>query len=160
MPLLLMLLILIGLPDVASAQTVSIISLSGGNETMIVETAMKQLLREEGFTVKSETGEGIIMLSVLENESQGRKVLGYTGHIALLSVQWQNLADSAVSENCRESHATAQQIKDYLGIRNIYLDSTMAASSSSNALANMLVTHATHTIRKTARKMQAFFEEG
>lgn len=142
------------------AQTVSILSFTADNETAFVEAAMKRQLRAEGYTVKSDTNEGIVlMLSVVPSENRAGRLLGLAGHVTVVSVNWQNFADLAVAEPCKEDHATAQKITDYLGIRVVFHTSQMAIASDAERLAEMLITGKVNgSIRDTARKMQAFFD--
>jgi hypothetical protein len=142
------------------AQTVSILNNGSDRDAVLVEAALKRSLRAEGYTVKSDTNEGIVLiLSVISVENR-TGTFGYVGHIDVVSVNWQNFADLAVSAPCKEDHATAQQIKDYLGTRVIYHTSNMAIAADADRLADLLITGRVNaTIRDTARKVILLLDE-
>jgi hypothetical protein len=144
----------------AHAQTVSIVNLASGNDAVLVEAAMKRYLRAEGYTVKSDTNEGIVlMLSLIRPENRAGTFRGLVGHVAVYSLNWQKFADLAVSGPCKEEHALAQQIKDYLGTRVIFHTANMAVAPDPDSLAEMLLTGPVNaTIRETARKAVMFIE--
>jgi hypothetical protein len=144
----------------AYAQTVSIINQFETTPSLLVETSLKRNLRAEGYTVKSGTNEGVvIILSVMEPRNRAGATLGVVGHVTIAAIGWQDLADLAVSDPCKREHALAQKIKDYLGARLIYLDENMAVSSESESLGEMLATYSIKVIRPTFRKMDEFFTE-
>jgi len=144
----------------AYAQTVSIISQYETTQSILVENSLKRNLRAEGYTVKSGTNEGVvIILSVMEPRNRAGAPLGVVGHVTIAAIGWQDLADLAVSDPCKREHALAQKIKDYLGARLIYLDENMAVSSEAESLGEMLATYSIKVIRPTFRKMDEFFAE-
>jgi hypothetical protein len=146
-------------PHKGYAETVSILMQTGGPESTIVEAAMKHQLREEGYTVKTDTNEGVVLLlSVMQPMTRQGMTHGYIGHVSVVSMHWQNLADVLVSDTCKENHSAVQQMKDMLGARMIWIDNAMASASTPDHLANILVTSANPSIRKTFRTIQKFFD--
>lgn len=139
------------------AQTVSIISQYDSPPSLLVEASLKRNLRAEGYTVKSGTNDGIlIVLSVMELKNRSGLKSGVVGHVSVVAVGWQNVADLVVSGICKEQHSLAQQVNDYLGTRLIYLNETMAVSSDEEVLGEMLATSSNQVIRPAFKKMQDF----
>jgi hypothetical protein len=144
----------------AFAQTVSIINQYQSTESILVEAALKRNLRAEGYTVKGETTEGVVvMLSVMPLRNISGYKTGVVGHVSIVALGWQNFADLVVSKDCTKEHELAQRVKDYLGARLIYLDENMAVSSEEESLAEMLATYSNTVIRTAFKKMTDFIDE-
>jgi hypothetical protein len=111
--------------------------------------------------VKGGTNEGIVLLlSVMRPMTQTGLSNGLVGHVTVISVNWQQFADLMVSDSCKEDLADVQRLKDYLGTRLIFHTSMIAAGPDADGLAEMLIEgRVNKTIRETARKIRAFFEE-
>lgn len=146
-----------GIQGVAKAETLSIIRNNSDSESIMVEAAMKSLLREEGYTVKSATNEGIILVLSAMNTKNGRgESLGFVGHVTILSTQWNEYADLFVGDQCEERHKLSKNVNDVLGTRAIYIDDQLAIGRDSATLANILVTAINPTLRTSFKKMQNF----
>lgn len=157
--LLLLVLFTLGTQDITLAQTVSIIRSSTDSEGVMVEAALKTLLREEGYTVKSATNEGVIlMLSAMQTQNGYGNTIGYVGHVTILSTQWNEFADVFIGDQCEERQQLAKNVNEVLGIRAIYIGEQLAVGKDPEALANILVTAFNPTLRTAFRKMQTFFQ--
>ena len=75
---------LLFVPVTVQAEVVSIMLSTPGYDGMMVEAAMKQQLREEGYTVRTGTTEGIVVLLnvIAPKTTQGHQP-GYVGHVTL-----------------------------------------------------------------------------
>lgn len=145
----------------AYAQTVSVIGDGSSTESSMVEASMKRYLRAEGYTVKGSTNEGIVlMLRVIPLTTKGGQALGLAAHVTVLSVGWQEFADTMVSESCKEDHELAHRVTDYLGTRIILHSTQVATASDAAGLAEMLLEGGVNSkIREIVRKKQKFFDD-
>lgn len=150
------LLALVSLP--AQGEVVSIMLNTRGHDGILVEAAMKRQLREEGYTVKTGTTEGIVvMLNVMAPKTMEGYQPGYVGQVTLFTTDWQQVGDLFVAEHCQQTHNTAQQVKGLVGAPIILINTAMGAASDPDDLANMLVTSLNPSIRKSFQTMQTFF---
>jgi hypothetical protein len=144
----------------AFAQTVSIISQGQNTESILVEASMKRNLRAEGYTVKGESTEGVVLiLEVMPLHNRAGYATGVAGHVTIVALGWQDFADLVVSKECKQEHELAQKVKDYLGSRLIFLDENMAVASDEEGLAELLATYSNKVIRATFEKMTDFIHE-
>jgi len=148
-----------GVQELVHAQTVSIIRSNSDGEGVMVEAAMKNLLREEGYTVKTATNEGIVlMLSAMQTQNAYGNSLGYVGHVTILSTQWNEFADIFIGDQCEDRQQLSKNVNDVLGTRAIYIGDQLAVGRDYATLANILVTAVNPTIRTSFRKMQTFVQ--
>lgn len=153
-------LLILWLPNQAQAQTISIVRESEDSEGLLVESTMKTLLREEGYTVKTATNEGIVLLlSVAQPKNRQGTILGYVGHVTIVSIQWPQFADLFIGEECKDKQKASRDVADLVGSRMTYIDQQMAVSANYTDLANMLVTSITPKIRKSFATMQTFMQK-
>lgn len=139
----------------AFAETVSIINMEQNVTSTTVEASLKRHLREEGYTVKGGTNEGIILiLSAMEAHNRSGVRTGVVGHLTVGAVQWQDVADLPVSQSCKAEHEFSKQVKDYIGTPFIYLNESLAIAGNEEEVAEMLATYSSHVMRPAFRKMQ------
>jgi hypothetical protein len=156
--LMLLVSMLLFVPVTVQAEVVSIMLSTPGYDGMMVEAAMKRQLREEGYTVRTGTAEGIVvLLNVIAPKTTQRHQPRYVGHVTLLTFDWQQVGDLFVAEPCKETHTTAQEVKGLVGAPVILIDTAMGAARTPDDLANMLMTSINPSIRKSFQTMQAFF---
>jgi hypothetical protein len=155
MPLFLLLLC-----EAVHAQTISIVT-NDDTESIMVQAGIKRALIEQGYTVKNDAHEGIVlMLSVMTAKSNNGIPLGVVGHMSVVMRQWQQLAEMIAFAKCKKKdQATAQYIQDYLGIPMTYLHASMAVGATEHVVANALSKDAIRVIRQTESKLQIFFTE-
>jgi hypothetical protein len=147
-----------GIQESVQAQTVSIIRSSSDGDGVMVEAAMKTLLREEGYTVKTATNEGIVlMLSAMQTQNGYGNSLGYVGHLTIISTQWHDFADVFVGDQCEERQQLSKNVNDVLGTQAIYIGEQLAVGRDPATLANILVTAVNPKLRASFKKMQSFF---
>lgn len=143
----------------ANAEVVSILNTGSETEGLLVEAAMKRHLRAEGFTVKGGTTDGyLLVVSVMPSLTVGGQKRGVIGSIMVSSLSWQAYGDSLISEQCKTDQELVQRIKDVVGVRIIYINSTMAQAPNEESLAEMLSTFANREIRATSKKVGEFFD--
>jgi hypothetical protein len=61
-PLILLAILIVLGPQVASAQTISIVNLDHAREAILIEAALTRLLRDDGYTGKGASSEGFVVL--------------------------------------------------------------------------------------------------
>jgi hypothetical protein len=66
-------------------------------------------LREEGYTVRTDTHDGIVvLLSVMAATRQDHPTAGYVGHVSVVAMRWQSLAETLITDECKENHTAVQ----------------------------------------------------
>jgi hypothetical protein len=141
------------------AQTVSIVTVGDDSSNLVLEAAMKRNLRAEGYTVKGGTNEGFILLmQSLPLSRQSAHMGAVAGQIIIGNLQWQTMADSMVSSQCKEEHQLVQNVKGLLGTQMLLIESTMAIAENEERLAELLSTFANTHIRKAASKIRELVE--
>lgn len=142
------------------AQTVSVLTAGSSTESILVEAAVKRLLRAEGYTVKGGTQDGyIVWVNVMANMTVSGVKRGVVGSVMVASVNWENVANSVLTSHCQEEHAIAQKLEDFLGTRMILIEGTIAQAEDEESVAEMFSTFANREIRKSSRKVTEFFDE-
>lgn len=156
-----MLFFLLLVSESVHAQTVSIVTGNDDTESMVVQAVMEGAFTKQGYTVKTGTYDGIvIMLSVMTAKSNNGTPFGVVGHISVVTRQWQQLAEMIAFAKCRKrDQATAQYIQDYLGIPMTYLHASMAVGSTEEVVAKALSKDAIRVIKETTSKMETFLTE-
>jgi len=143
----------------ACAEVVSILNSGSETEDLLVEAAMKRHLRAEGYTVKGGTVDGyLLVVGVMPSRTVGGQKRGVIGSIMVSSLSWQTYGDSLTSEECKADQELVRRIKDVVGVRIIYINSTMAQAPDEESLAEMLSTFANREIRTTSKKVVEFFD--
>lgn len=146
--------------ETVHAQTVSIITGNDDTESIMVQAAMKRAITQQGYTVKTDTYEGIVViLSVMTAKSNNGTPFGVVGHMSMVTRQWQQFAEIVAFAKCKKDQPTAQYIQNYLGIPMTYLHASMAVGSTEEVVANALSKDAIRVIKETTSKMQTFLTE-
>jgi hypothetical protein len=154
-PLILLAILIVLGPQVASAQTISIVNLDHSREAIVMEAALTRLLRAEGYTIQGSSTEGYVVLlhGMAAHTTQGSSV-GVVGSAALVKVLGSASAAALLPEGSSKSQEFVETFTAVMGSPVIYLAGSTAVGGDVEQVAEILSRYVTMAVRHSSRIAQ------
>lgn len=139
------------------AEVVSIVNSGRDQSAKQVETHLKANLRDEGFQVKGGTTDGYVVLLNSTQIQAGGEIIGVSGSVVIGSLDWVNLANSLIPRECDAE--IVSQVKNYIGLELVFIDSKLEIAGSEKELAMQLATVVNDAVRTGSKKIDVLMRE-
>ena len=142
---------LLGVSEV-QAQIVSIVNMDGSSrEAILIEAALKQLLRANGYTVQGAGTEGYVVLlhGMSAHTKQGASI-GVVGSATVARVLRRDSAATLLPGNSLTNQQFVEKFTAVMGSPVIYLASTTAMGENAEVVAEILNIYVSTVVRKSS----------
>lgn len=152
--ILLAILVILG-PQVASAETISIVNMDHSREAIVMEAALKRLLRAEGYTIQGSSTEGYVVLlhGMAAHTTQGSSV-GVVGSAAVVKVLGRASASALLPEGSSKGNEFVETFTAVMGSPVIYLAGSTAVGRDAEPVSEILSRYVTMAVRHSSRLAQ------
>lgn len=152
--ILLAILIVLG-QQVADAQTISIVNMDNSREAILMEAALKRLLRAEGYTIQGLYTDGYVVLlhGMAAHTTQGSSV-GVVGSAAVVKVLGGASAAALLPEGSSRGKEFVETFTAVMGSPAIYLAGSTAVAGDAEQVAEILSGYVNMAVRETSRIAQ------
>jgi hypothetical protein len=146
---------LLGVSQV-QAQIVSIVNMDGSSrEAILIEAALKQLLRANGYTVQGTGTEGyVVLLHGMSAHSKQGAIIGVVGSATVARVLRKESAAALQSESALTNQEFVERFTAIMGSPVIYLAGTTAMGEDAEVVAELLSIYITTVVRRSSTKPQ------
>jgi len=154
-PLILLASLIVLGPQVASAQTISIVNMDNSREAIVMEAALKRLLRAEGYTIQGIYSEGYVVLlhGMAAHTTQGVSV-GVVGSAAVVKVLGGASAAALLPEGSIRGQEFVETFTAVMGSPVIYLSGSTAVGGDAEQVAEILSSYVNMAVRQSSRIYQ------
>lgn len=129
---------LLGVSEV-QAQTVSIVNLDISREAILLEAALKQFLRDDGYTIKGASSEGfVVLLHGMSVQTKQDASLGVIGSATVVKVLRRESTATLLSEGDPQIQEFVGTFTAVMGSPLIYLAGTTAIGGDAKEVAQVL----------------------
>jgi len=151
-PLILLAILIVLGPQVASAQTISIVNLDHSREAIVMEVGLTRLLRAEGYTIQGSSTEGYVVLlhGMAAHTTQGSSV-GVVGSAALVKVLGRASAAALLPEGSSKDQEFVETFTAVMGSPVIYLAGSTAVGGDVEQVAEILSNYVNMAVRHSSR---------
>jgi hypothetical protein len=139
-------------PQVASAETISIVNMDHSREAIVMEAVLKRLLRAEGYTIQGNSTEGYVVLlhGMAANTSQGSSV-GVVGSASVVKVLGEASATTLLPEGSSRGKEFVEKFTTIMGSPVIYLSGSTAVGRDAEQVAEVLSSYVNMAVRQSSR---------
>jgi hypothetical protein len=153
-PLILLAILIVLGPQVASAQTISIVNLDHAREAIVMEAALKRLLRAEGYTIQGRSTDYVVLLhGMAAHTTQGSSV-GVVGSAALVKALGGASVAALLPEGSSKDNEFVETFTAVMGSPLIYLAGSTAVGGDAEQVAEILSRYVTMAVRHSSRLAQ------
>jgi hypothetical protein len=154
-PLILLAILIVLGPQVASAQAISIVNMDHSREAIVMEAALKRLLRAEGYTIQGISTEGYVVLlhGMAAHTTQGSSV-GVVGSAAVVKVLGEASAAALLPEGSSKGNEFVETFTAVMGSPVIYLAGSTAVGKDAEQVAEVLSSYVDMAVRQSPRIAQ------
>jgi hypothetical protein len=152
--ILLAILIVLG-PQAASADTISIVNLDHSREAIVMEAALKRLLRAEWYTIQGSSTECYVVLlhGMAAHTTQGSSV-GVVGSASVVKVLGEASAAALLPEGSSRGEEFVERFTAVMGSPVIYLSGSTAVGKDAEQVAEILSSYVDMAVRQSSRIAQ------
>jgi hypothetical protein len=142
------------------AEIVSIVNMDGSSrEAILMEAALKRLLRANGYTVHGAGTEGyVVLLHGMSAQSKQGVNLGVVGSATVARVLRKESAAALRSESSLTHQEFIEKFTAVMGSPVIYLASTTAMGEDAEIVAEILNIYITTVVRRSSTKAQELLQ--
>jgi hypothetical protein len=154
-PLILLAILIVLGPQVAYAQAISIVNMDHSREAIVMEAALKRLLRAEGYTIQGISTEGYVVLlhGMAAHTTQGSSV-GVVGSAAVVKVLGGASAAALLPEGSSKGNEFVETFTAVMGSPVIYLAGSTAVGGDAEQVAEILSRYVNMAVRHSSRLAQ------
>jgi hypothetical protein len=154
-PLILLTILIVLGPQMASAQTISIVNMDHSREAIVMEAALKRLLRAEGYTIQGIYTDGYVVLlhGMAAHTTQGSSV-GVVGSAAVVKVLGRASAAALLPEGSSKDNEFVESFTAVMGSPVIYLAGSTAVGGDAEQVAEILSSYVNMAVRQSSRIAQ------
>jgi hypothetical protein len=154
-PLILLAILIVLGPQVAYAETISIVNMDNSREAIVMEAVLKRLLRAEGYTIQGSSTEGYVVLlhGMAAHTTQGSSV-GVVGSAAVVKVLGEASAAALLPEGSSRGNEFVGTFTKVMGSPVIYLAGSTAVGGDAEQVAEILSSYVNMAVLKSSRIAQ------
>jgi hypothetical protein len=152
--ILLAILVVLG-PQVAYAQSISIVNMDHSREAIVMEEVLKRLLRAEGYTIQESSTDGyVVLLHGMAAHTTQESSLGVVGSAAVVKVLGGASAAALLPEGSSRGKEFVETFTAVMGSPVIYLAGSTAVGGDAEQVAEILSRYVNMAVRQSSRIAQ------